>query len=123
MKQLKHWQDVVNALLGIWVVLSPWALGFQGATTATANAVVVGVALVAAALGAMLMPRAWEEWTECALGAWLVISPWVLGFGAQRDAMLAAVCSGLVIVVLALWTLWTDKDYSAWLHGGHGAAH
>jgi hypothetical protein len=71
----------------------------------------------------MLMPRAWEEWTECALGAWLVISPWVLGFGAQRDAMLAAVGSGLVIVVLALWTLWTDKDYSAWLHGGHGAAH
>ena len=123
MKQLKHWQDVVNALLGIWVVLSPWALGFQGATTATANAVVVGVALVAAALGAMLMPRAWEEWTECALGAWLVISPWVLGFGAQRDPMLAEVGSGVVIVVLALWTLWTDKDYSAWLHGGHGAAH
>lgn len=120
MKQLKHWQDVVNALLGVWVVLSPWALGFQDTRTAMVNAVVVGVALVAAALGAMLVPRAWEEWTECALGAWLVISPWVLGFDAMRNPMLAAVCSGLVIVVLALWTLWTDKDYSA---GWHGAAH
>ena len=120
MKQLKHWQDVVNALLGVWVVLSPWALGFQGTTTPTANAVVVGVALIAAALGAMLVPRAWEEWTECALGVWLVISPWVLGFGTQRDPMLAAVFSGVVIAVLALWTLWTDKDYSGWRHG---AAH
>ncbi|HEY2254614.1 MAG TPA: SPW repeat protein [Variovorax sp.] len=116
MKQLKHWQDVINALLGVWVVLSPWALGFQGMTTATANAVLVGVALIAAALGAMIVPRAWEEWTECALGAWLAMSPWVLGFGAQREPMLAALISGLVIVALALWTLVTDKDYSGWMH-------
>jgi len=116
MKRLKHWQDVVNALLGVWVVLSPWALGFQGTTAAMANAVVVGAALIAAAAGAMLVPRAWEEWTECALGVWLVISPWVLGFGALRDPMLAALFSGLVIAALALWTLLTDKDYSGWWH-------
>jgi len=116
MKQLKHWQDVVNALLGVWVVLSPWALGFQDSKTAAANAVLVGVALVAAALGAMLVPRAWEEWTECALGVWLVISPWVLGFSALQVAMLAAVCSGIVIAALALWTLYTDKDYSSSWH-------
>lgn len=120
MKQLKHWQDVVNALLGVWLVVSPWALGFQAQTTPAANAVLVGAVLVAAALGAMIVPRAWEEWTEFALGAWLVLSPWLLGFGAQRDPMLAAVCSGLVIGALALWTLWTDKDYSGWRHG---AAH
>ena len=116
MKQLKHWQDVVNALLGIWVVLSPWALGFQDSRIAAANAVLVGVALIAAALGAMLVPRAWEEWTECALGVWLVISPWVLGFSALQVAMLAAVFSGIVIAALALWTLYTDKDYSSSWH-------
>jgi uncharacterized membrane protein YeaQ/YmgE (transglycosylase-associated protein family) len=116
MKQLKHWQDVVNALLGVGVVCSPWILGFQGTTTPTANAVVVGVALIAAALGAMIVPRAWEEWTECGLGVWLIVSPWLLGFSTQREPMLAAVVSGLVIAVLALWTLTTDKDYSGWLH-------
>ncbi|RZL91712.1 MAG: hypothetical protein EOP82_12015 [Variovorax sp.] len=120
MKQLKHWQDAVNTLLGAWVVLSPWALGFQGTTSATANAVVVGLALIAAALGAIFVPRAWEEWTEFALGAWVIVSPWLLGFSAQRDPMLSAVISGLVIAVLALWTLLTDKDYRGWWHG---AAH
>lgn len=115
MKQLKHWQDAVNAVIGVALVLSPWALGFAGETVAATSMVVVGVALVAAALGAMLVPHAWEEWTEAALGLWLVASPWVLGFSGLIDARLAAVGSGIVVAALALWTLATDKDYNAWL--------
>lgn len=115
MKQLKHWQDAVNALMGVWVILSPWALGFQDNTAAMTNAVVIGLALIAAALGAIFVPRAWEEWTESALGLWLIASPWVLGFSARRDAMLGAVLTGVVVMALALWTLATDKDYSGWL--------
>jgi hypothetical protein len=38
----------------------------------------------------------------------------VLGFSTHRDAMLGAVIAGIVVVALALWTLFTDKDYSAW---------
>jgi hypothetical protein len=114
MKQIKHWQDPVNAVLGACVVLSPWAIGFSGDTVATANAVVIGLALLATALGAMLVPRAWEEWTEAALGLWLIVSPWALGFSAQADARRAAVVAGIVIAVLALWTLATDKDYRFW---------
>ena len=116
MRQLKHWQDPVNALLGVWLVLSPWALGFQGNTLAMSNAAVIGVALVAAAVGAILVPRAWEEWTEGALGLWLVVSPWILGFDAIRDAMLSTAITGLAVVVLALWTLLTDQDYRAHWH-------
>ena len=114
MKPLKHWQDAVNAVLGAWLVLSPWAIGYQGQMTATSNAIVIGVALIAAALGAIFVPRAWEEWTEGALGLWLIVSPWALGFATLRGAMLTAVVSGIVIAALALWTLSTDKDYSAW---------
>lgn len=114
MKQLKHWQDLVNALLGVWVILSPWALGFQSTTVAMANAVIIGVALIAAALGAIFVPRAWEEWTEGILGLWLIVSPWALGFSTHRDAMLTAVITGVVIAALALWTLLTDEEYSSW---------
>lgn len=114
MKQMKHWQDPVNALLGAWVILSPWALGFQGETMAMFNAVVVGLALIAAALGAILVPRAWEEWTEGALGLWLVISPWALGFSTHEQAMLNMVAAGLIVMALALWTLMTDSDYNGW---------
>lgn len=110
--KFKHWQDIVNALLGVWIVLSIWALGFQDNTVAMTNAVVVGLALIAAALGAMFVPRAWEEWTEGALGLWLVASPWVLGFSTHREAMLSAVVTGALVAALALWTLLIDKEYS-----------
>lgn len=121
MKQMKHWQDPVNALVGVWLILSPWALGFQAETNPMANAVIVGILLIATALGAMFVPRAWEEWTETALGAWLVVSPWALGFSALQMAMLSSVASGVVVIVLALWVLMTDKDYAGWL--GQTSAH
>lgn len=114
MKQMKHWQDPVNALVGAWLIASPWLLGFQGEPNAQANAVIVGILLIAAALGAIFLPRAWEEWTEVVLGAWLVIAPWVLGYSAMQVAMLSSVISGVVIVILALWVLMTDKDYAGW---------
>lgn len=114
MEQVKHWQDPINALLGLWVLLSPWALGFQDDRVIMLNAVIVGAALVAVALGAIFVPRAWEEWTEGALGVWLIASPWALGFSTHEQAMPNAVVVGLAIAVLALWTLLTDKDYSGW---------
>ena len=113
MLRLKHWQDAVNAVLGMWLVLSPWALGFQSETMAMSNAIVIGVALIAAALGAIFVPRAWEEWTEGALGLWLIVSPWVLGFGTSSTARLDAVVIGILVLALSAWTLATDKDYAA----------
>ena len=115
MRLLKHWQDWVNAVLGLWLVSSPWAMGFQADLAVTSNAVLVGLALVAAAVGAVLVPRAWEEWTEIAIGMWLMASPWVLGYSALQTAMLVAVGTGTVVVVLALWSLFFAKDYRNWL--------
>ena len=115
MKQLKHWQDAVNAVLGVWLAVSPWALGHAADIVPTANAVIVGLALLAAALGAILVPRAWEEWTEAVLGLWLLVSPWLLGFSANVEARYAAVATGIVIAALAIWTLATDKDYNGWM--------
>ena len=114
MKQLKHWQDAVNAVLGGWLILSPLALGHAEELMPTANAMLVGAALIAAALGAILVPRAWEEWTEAALGLWLIASPWILGFSGHAEAMLAAVVTGIAIAALAAWTLATDETYNAW---------
>ena len=91
MKPLKHWADAVNAILGVWLVVSPWLLGYQDVSAAMWNASIVGVALIAVAMGAIFVPRAWEEWTECGLAAWLVASPWLLGFAAMafRSAQVA----------------------------------
>lgn len=116
MKSLKHWQDPVNALIAVFLILSPWALGYAGQMPALVNALLAGALLLAVALGAMFMPRAWEEWSEAVIGLWLLASPWILGFAAYADARNAALVGGIAVLVLALWTLAADKDYSAWLH-------
>lgn len=119
MKQLKlrHWQDVVNALVGLVVMLSPWWLGFTDSMAASANAVVVGLALIAAAMGAILVPRPWEEWAEAALGIWLIMSPWMLRYALERENRLVMVALGAVIVLIATWTLLVDKEYRSWGSG------
>lgn len=101
---MKHWQDTTNAVLGGWLIVAPLALGFQSDLTALANTALVGVLLLAAALGAIFVPRPWEDWTETALGLWLAISPWVLGFETQI-ARANALLIGLVVLTLALWAL------------------
>ena len=114
MRQMKHWQDPVTALLGAWLVLSPWAVGFADHQAAMFNFVAVGALLMAAAIGAIVVPKAWEEWTEVVLGAWLVVSPWALGFDGIALAMQNAVFTGTLVIVLSLWVLATDKEYAGW---------
>jgi hypothetical protein len=71
-----------------------------------------GVLLVATALGAIFLPRIWEEWTETVIGLWVVVSPWLVGFASSESAKANAILSGLVILTLSLWTL---QDEGGWL--------
>lgn len=116
MRYLKHWQDPVNCLLGLWFVLSPWVMGFQDSTPAVATAIVLGVLMIIASFGAMMLPKAWEEWSQAVLGVLMIIAPWGVQFHTNVDASRTAVITGIVTLVLALWTLATDKDFGTLSH-------
>ena len=58
----------------------------------------------------------WEEWTEAVLGLWMIASPWLVKFSGLVTARNTAVATGIIILVLALWVLATDKDYRHWAH-------
>ena len=111
MKHMKHWQDPANAVIGAWLVMSPWVLGFQNSSPALSNSLIIGMALLATALGAIFLPNAWEEWTEVGLGVWMMLSPWMFGFSNLGAATLNALVSGQLILGLALWVLGIDKDW------------
>lgn len=112
--KVKHWQDPANLVFGLWLLISPWVLAYRMEASATWNAVIVGALIVAVALFELFRIRAWEEWTSVALGVWLLISPWLLGFSAVGSAMWTAVIVGLAVAVLALWALGTDKELGGW---------
>ncbi|HSW18403.1 MAG TPA: SPW repeat protein [Ramlibacter sp.] len=113
--QLKHWQDPLIGLLGVWLAISPWVLGFTAGALMTAS-VVLGVALVLAAIGSMYKPQAWEEWAAVIVGLVTAVSPWMLGFAGMRTPMTNAVVVGLAAAVLALWSLARDGSLGAWAH-------
>ena len=121
MNHLKHWQDAVSAAIAVWPFTSPWVPGSAGQggaaghATAVTSTMVIGLALIAAALGAIFIPSAWEEWTELGLGIWLIASPWALAYEDLPGATISAVGCGIVVAALALWTLLTDDDYLGWL--------
>jgi hypothetical protein len=48
--QFQRWEEWVNTLLGLWLIVSPWVLGFSINTTAKWNMVIVGVIAGALAL-------------------------------------------------------------------------
>jgi len=111
---IKHWQDPINLILGIWMIVSPWVLGYSMEATPTWNAVILGILIGVAALFALYRVMAWEEWGNVVLGLWLLISPWVLSFSSIRSAMSNAVIVGIVVAILALWALGTDKSIGGW---------
>ncbi|OGA23062.1 MAG: hypothetical protein A3I01_17555 [Betaproteobacteria bacterium RIFCSPLOWO2_02_FULL_65_24] len=108
----KRWQDWVELLLGVWLVVSPWVVGYTDIEAARLNAVILGIAIVVYSVIELGVPKAWEEWVSAAMGLWLVVSPFVLNFSQQAAATWNAIVIGALILVFALWAL--SKDY--WPH-------
>lgn len=111
--RVKHWQDLANALLGAWLVVSPWALDFESVTVAMVSTMAIGTLLVASSAGAMVLPSAWEEWLDAGLGAALMMAPVLLGFDGVDAALQNALIVGAVVTFLALWVLATDDEFAA----------
>jgi hypothetical protein len=114
MARVKHWQDPVNALLGVWLVLSPWILGFHSVVIATATTAAVGALLFATSIGAMQFSQAWEEWLDVVLGVVLMLLPVVFGFDGVRPALQNALVCGAIVTFLALWVLASDDVLAGW---------
>lgn len=102
----EHWQDAVSVLLGVWLVVSPWVLGFEGNAVALWNSVILGVVLAVASGAALVKFHEWEEWADMAMGLWLVAAPWLLGYAALATPTWNHVLVGLAAIAMAAWSIW-----------------
>ncbi len=98
------WPSGINILLGVWIIISPFVLGFQNLPAAVWNNVIVGILVGLFALirsSSSYSPPGWS-WCNVVLGAWLIISSFVLGFVHTPAALLNNLIAGVVIGLLAL---------------------
>ncbi len=115
-KTLK-WEDWVGIGLGVWLIASPWALGFSDQAAPTMNALIMGSILVLDELLEVVVHEMAEEWLDLVAGLWLMVSPLVLGFASQTAASANTVAVGVLTVLFAAWAMSPlDKKLGRWWH-------
>jgi hypothetical protein len=109
-KLTAQWKDVVNLVLGVWLVISPWVFGFAAEQAPTWNVWIIGAVIAIAALAALVAFNRWEEWVNAVLGAWLILSPFILGFGGLMNATWNQIVVGAIVGILAIWSAVTTPE-------------
>lgn len=113
---MKRWQDLVNAVLGAWLIASPWIFGFAHTHSAAAwCAWVLGAAILIVSLAAARVPAAWQEALTLLLGICSLVSPWVLGYFALSRPVTNALIVGALVVVFSLWEAYADTAVRTWM--------
>ena len=66
-----------------------------------------------AAVEGFVLPSYLEEWVEILFGLALVVAPWAVGYESVSATVSSAV-SGILAILLAIWELLTDRDFTTW---------
>lgn len=108
------WQDWASFALGLWLAISPWALGYSHLQAATANAAFIGLALALGSHFEVSFDESAAEWFNMAAGLWLVLAPFVVGFNGKASVSINCVAVGTLVLVLASSALALDKEIGKW---------
>jgi hypothetical protein len=116
-----YWQDWANAILAVWLFISPWVLqfgtgapaadgavhtGLLGTVQAAAwNAWVLGVIVFLVAISAISRMDFWQEYVNIVLSIWVFIAPWVLGFAMLSGAAWDHWIVGVLIFLFSISVL------------------
>ncbi|ATW51200.1 SPW repeat protein [Streptomyces peucetius] len=93
--------ETLALVTGLYLAASPWIAGFSGLTNLAVCNLITGVAFALCMGG---FSSAYERthamaWTACAIGAWTIISPWVVA-GAMDTTR--SIVNNIIVGVVAL---------------------
>jgi hypothetical protein len=97
--------DVINLILGVFLFISPWLFAFAPGHESW-NAWVFGAVIAVLSIAALSAFAEWEEWLNLVVGLWVIVSPWVLQFSGDSNAMRIDAIVGIVVAVLAAAEIW-----------------
>jgi hypothetical protein len=94
----------INLILGIWLIIAPFALGSMAMHVAVGNNVVLGILLIASSwwILAAATEAVGVSWFQMLCGIWLIISPFILHYGGLTHAMANDVVVGIIAFVVGL---------------------
>jgi len=110
MKSTLEW---LNVILGAWLFLSPWILGFTGTSAAAWSAWIVGALVVIFALWTLSDRASWEDWVNFVVAIVGFLTPWLFGFAGVAAAAWNLWIVSLAIAIVALWAAYTPAEPKA----------
>jgi 4-amino-4-deoxy-L-arabinose transferase-like glycosyltransferase len=106
----RRWQDQVILLLGVWLVVSPWVMGYPSDSPPAVNAYIAGAIMAALAAFDLYKTYAWAVFLNIIVGIWVAVSPWLVNVMQDQAMSASMLLVGLATIVLGLWELRTDPD-------------
>jgi len=103
-KNSMTWTSWVNAVAGLWLIISPFIIGYATAQALWNDIIVglaVGVVSLVRALSKNMSSTRWIVWLNSILGIWLIIAPFVLVFGMAIEGW-NSVIMGIIVAILGL---------------------
>jgi hypothetical protein len=100
----------LRAMIALWILVSPWVLVHlsmappsqpQISAGALWNFLIVGVVMMVISIAQLMASTVWEGRVNAAMGIWLIVSPWVLGFGSDLVLTWNAVVVGILAVFVS----------------------
>ncbi len=118
------WRAWTNALLGVYLLLSPRISGTAESVSSSSDALIVGVWVIALGLCALAVPGSWApEAARLATGGWLILLPLAQDPTTDLSAWNAR-AAGILLVALACfrarsvfasWLRLKRASYGAWM--------
>ena len=92
-----------NVVLGVWLIIAPWVLGYVNPIAETQD-VVVGMLITVNSLWTLstTLTSAGALWAQMALAVWLFIGPWVLGYANASPAFTNDLIASALIIIFAI---------------------
>lgn len=103
------WRDWAAFLLGAYVLFSPWILRTYDDVQSSSNAWLAGAyAVTVAALGLVMPGSRPIWWCQAALGCWMLVAPFVIGFEYSAALWNACIVGALMIALVGPVNLISD---------------
>lgn len=110
--------SVVTVLAGIWLIISPFILGYNSAGNATQQ-IIFGAIVTVLGFVRMAAPNvAWPSWINFIIGLWIIVAPWTMA--ATTASRWNEVITGIIVAIFA----YSSSAVTAHTHGHtHHPAH
>jgi hypothetical protein len=96
----------LNFLAGIWLIISPWVYGTVYSAGSAWNNIIVGIIIAVFAAIRFFSPRSAVglSWINALLGIWMILSPWIYRYAANRPRLWNSIIMGIIVVILSVWS-------------------